>query len=45
MRQFNQPIDLARTGDGRYALRFEFTTLLLRHDMPGNYIGTGHDNR
>jgi hypothetical protein len=45
MRQFNQPVDMSRTGDGRYALRFEFTMLLLRHDMPGNYIGTGFDNK
>jgi hypothetical protein len=34
-----QPISVTRLADGRYAMAFMFTTLLLRTDMPFEFVG------
>ena len=38
-----QPLHVTRLTDGRYALAFMFTQLVLRHEMAANYVGPGHD--
>ena len=38
-----QPIAASRLGDGRYALTFMFTTLLMRTDTAPDYVGLGFD--
>ena len=38
-------VDVARMADGRYGLRFGFTTLVLRPDAAPEFIGTAYDNR
>ncbi|RPJ70452.1 MAG: hypothetical protein EHM24_02405 [Acidobacteria bacterium] len=40
-----QKPEAGRMQDGRYGMNFMFTTLILRHDMTGNYIGIGYDGR
>jgi len=40
-----QPLNVTRTGDGRYAMAVAFTTLILRPDQSDNYIGFGFDTR
>jgi len=37
------PVQAARMADGRYAMSFGLTTLVLRHDMTLNYVGEGYD--
>lgn len=39
-----QPIQAARSADGRYLLTFMFTNLVLRPDQAGSYVGFGFDN-
>jgi hypothetical protein len=38
-----QPVASQRLPDGRYAMAFMFTNLLLRPDQAGNYVGYGFD--
>jgi hypothetical protein len=38
-----QPLSVSRLTDGRYALAFMFTQLVLRHEMAANYVGPGYD--
>lgn len=38
-----QPLDARRLPDGRYALAFMFTTLLLRPDQAGDFVGPPYD--
>jgi hypothetical protein len=38
-----QPLSLTRLTDGRYAIAFMFTTILLRPDMPVEYVGFPFD--
>jgi hypothetical protein len=40
-----QKPEAGRMQDGRYGMTFMLTTLVLRHDMTGNYIGLGYDGR
>jgi len=41
---FNRrPIEVSRMSDGRYGMTFMLTTLVLRHDMMGGYVGQGYD--
>ena len=40
-----QKPEVARMQDGRYGMAFMLTTLVLRHDITGNYIGLGYDAR
>jgi hypothetical protein len=42
--RFQQPINMVRTSDGRYAMSFMFTTLILRPEMQPNYVGTPYDS-
>jgi hypothetical protein len=37
------PVNMSRTSDGRYAMVFMFTTLLLRPDQAGDYVGFAFD--
>jgi len=38
-----QPINMTRTSDGRYAMVFMFTTLLLRPDQAPDFVGFAFD--
>jgi hypothetical protein len=38
-----QPVDAKRLPDGRYAMVFMFTTLLLRPDQAGEFVGPPYD--
>ena len=38
-----QPINMTRTADGRYAMVFTFTTLLLRPDQAPDFVGFAFD--
>jgi hypothetical protein len=38
-----QPLQVARLPDGRYAITFMFTTLVLRPDVAPNYVSQGYD--
>jgi hypothetical protein len=40
-----QPLNIARTADGRYGMVFGVTTLLLLPQQVGGYISWGYDNR
>jgi len=40
-----QKPEAGRIQDGRYAMSFMLTTLMLRHDMTDTYIGIGYDAR
>ena len=39
-----QPLNVTRLPDGRYAMLFSFTTLLLRVDAMADYVGPAFDN-
>lgn len=39
-----QPLNVTRLADGRYAMAFSFTTLLLRVDAMPDYVGPPLDN-
>ena len=39
-----QPLNMTRLADGRYAMLFSFTTLLLRVDAMADYVGPPFDN-
>lgn len=41
---YQQPLAMARAADGRYTMTFMFTTLLLRPDLEGDYVGYPFDN-
>lgn len=45
LRRQPQPLDATRMADGRYALRFGFTTLILRPDTSPDYLGNPTDAR
>jgi hypothetical protein len=38
-----QPLSVARLADGRYAMTFGFSTLVLRHDLDAGHVGFGFD--
>jgi hypothetical protein len=38
-----QPVSMTRTADGRYAMVFMFTTLLLRPDQAADFVGFAFD--
>jgi hypothetical protein len=38
-----QPLNVTRMADGRYAMLYSFTTLLLRVDAMADYVGPGFD--
>jgi len=38
-----QPVNVTRTADGRYAMVFMFTTLVLRPDQATDYVGFAFD--
>lgn len=38
-----QRLAISRMGDGRYSMAYGVTTLVLRPDMGGNYMGLGYD--
>ena len=40
---FQQPLNVTRLGDGRYAMAFMFTTLLLRPEQAPNFVGYPFD--
>jgi hypothetical protein len=40
-----QPITATRTADGRYVMTVMFTTLILRPEQAGSYVGYGFDAR
>jgi len=40
-----QPLNIARLGDGRYAMTVIHTTLILRPDQTERYVGYGFDGR
>ena len=40
-----QPIAATRTADGRYVMTVMFTTLILRPEQVGGYVGYGFDAR
>ena len=40
-----QPIAITRTAEGRYVMTVMFTTLILRPEQTGRYIGYGFDAR
>jgi hypothetical protein len=40
---FQQPLSVSRLGDGRYAMSFMFTTLLLRPEQAPNFVGYPFD--
>ncbi len=41
--RYQQPLNVARMPDGRYAMVFMFTTLLLRSDTNPDFIGVAFD--
>ena len=41
--RMQQPINMTRLPDGRYAMAFTFTTLLLRPDMAADFVGYPFD--
>jgi hypothetical protein len=43
--KYQQHLAISRTGDGRYIMTFGVTTLVLRPDMSGSYMGLGYDNK
>ncbi len=38
-----QPVEVSQMTNGRYAIRLGFTYLVLRPDVPPDYLGTGQD--
>jgi hypothetical protein len=40
---FEQPLNVTRLGDGRYAMAFMFTTLLLRPEVAPNFVSYPFD--
>lgn len=40
---YQQPLNVTRVADGRYAMLFMFTTLLLRPDQSPDYVGYAFD--
>jgi hypothetical protein len=43
--KYQQHLAISRTGEGRYIMTFGVTTLVLRPDMSGSYMGLGYDNK
>ena len=41
--RWQQPMSIGRDSAGRYTLMFMFTTLILRADMAGGYMGVPYD--
>jgi hypothetical protein len=41
--RFQQPLNVTRVADGRYVMTFSFTTVILRPEMGGDYIGPPFD--
>ena len=40
---YQQPVNMTRLADGRYAMAFMFTTLLLRPDQSPDFVGYAFD--
>ena len=38
-----QPVNFNRQAEGRYAMTFFLTTIVLRTDFPDNFVGQGYD--
>jgi hypothetical protein len=36
-----QPVQVARHADSRYAIRYLTTSIVLKHELPENYVGQG----
>jgi hypothetical protein len=45
LRQLPHAVQVARMRDGRYGLQFDFTMLVLRPDMPQDFVGPASDAR
>ena len=43
--KYQQHLAISRTGDGKYIMTFGVTTLVLRPDMGGSYMGLGYDSK
>ncbi len=43
--RFGQQLNITRTPDGRYAMMFMFTNLVLRPEMLPGYVGLGYDKQ
>lgn len=43
--RWQQPLNLGRDAAGRYTLLLFQTLLILRVEMPGNYVGIPYDNK
>ena len=43
--KYQQPLAISRMGDGRYAITFGVTMLVLRPDMGATYMGLGYDSK
>jgi len=43
--RYQQPLTITRMGDGRYGMAFAQTTLVLRPDTTGNFVGFAYDNK
>ena len=41
--RYQQPINMARMTDGRYAIVFMFTTVILRPELQPDYVGLPYD--
>jgi hypothetical protein len=41
----HQTLNVTRVADGRYAMSFLFTTVLLRPELDDNYVSFGFDNQ
>jgi hypothetical protein len=42
--RYQQPLNVARLPDGRYAMVFSFTTILLRPEHMPDYVGLPYDS-
>ena len=45
LRKFPQPAEAPQLANGRYTLRFGFTTLMLRPELPADFLGNPQDRQ
>jgi hypothetical protein len=45
LREFPQPAEAPQLANGRYTLRFGFTTLVLRPEVPADFLGNPQDRQ
>jgi hypothetical protein len=43
--RWRQPLTIGRDGLGRYTILLNATTVIMRTDSAGNYLGQGYDNK